>query len=39
MKMKMFATLGKAKPDIENIRGLNLVAVMCTTLQVSKLSW
>jgi hypothetical protein len=29
MKMKMFATLGKAKPDTDNIRGLNLAAVMC----------
>jgi hypothetical protein len=39
MKMKMFATLAKAKPDTENIRSLNLAAVMCTTVQVSKLSW
>jgi hypothetical protein len=28
MKMRMFATLDKAKPDTENIRGLNLAAVM-----------
>jgi hypothetical protein len=34
--MKMFATLDKAKPDTENIRGSNLAAVMCTTVQVSK---
>jgi hypothetical protein len=27
MTMKMFAILDKAKPDIENIRGLNLAAV------------
>jgi hypothetical protein len=32
MKMKMFATLDKVKPDAENIRVLNLVAVMCTTV-------
>jgi hypothetical protein len=38
MKMKMFATLDKAKPDTENIRGLNLAAVMCMTVQVSRLS-
>jgi hypothetical protein len=31
MKMKMFATLDKAKPDTENIRGLNLAVVMCMT--------
>jgi hypothetical protein len=37
MKMKMFVTLDKAKPDIENIRDLNLAAVICTTVQVSKL--
>jgi hypothetical protein len=29
MKIKMFATLDKAKPDTQNIRGLNLAAVMC----------
>jgi hypothetical protein len=39
MKMKMFATLDKAKPDTENIRGLNLAAAMCTTVQVSRLPW
>jgi hypothetical protein len=37
MEMKMFATFDKAKPDTENIRGLNLAAVMCTTVQVSRL--
>jgi hypothetical protein len=35
MKMKMFATLDKARPHTENIRGLNLAAVMCTAVQVS----
>jgi hypothetical protein len=28
--------LDKARPDTENIRGSNLAAVMCTTVQVSK---
>jgi hypothetical protein len=37
MKMKMFATLDKAKPNTENIRGFNLTAVMCTTVQESRL--
>jgi hypothetical protein len=36
MKIKMFVTLYKARPHTENIRGLNLAAVMCTTVQVSK---
>jgi hypothetical protein len=36
MKIKMFATLDKARPHTENIRGSNLAAVMCTTAQVSK---
>jgi hypothetical protein len=36
MKMKMFATFDKARPHTENIRGSNLVAVICTTVQVSK---
>jgi hypothetical protein len=35
MIVKMFATLDRAKPVIENIRGSNLVAIMCTTVQVS----
>jgi hypothetical protein len=34
--MRMFATLDKAKPDTESVRGLNLAAVTCTTVQVSK---
>jgi hypothetical protein len=37
-RMKMFATLNKVKPHTENIRGSNLAAVMCTTVQVSRLS-
>jgi hypothetical protein len=36
MKMKMFVTLDKARPHTENIRGSNLAAVMCMTVQVSK---
>jgi hypothetical protein len=39
MKMKMFVLLDKARPHTENIRGLNLAAVMCTTVQVSKLPY
>jgi hypothetical protein len=38
MKMKLFATLDKEKPAKENIRGLNLAAVMCMTVQVTRLS-
>jgi hypothetical protein len=34
MKMKMCAILDKAKPNTENIRGLNLEVVMYTTDQV-----
>jgi hypothetical protein len=37
--MKMFAILDKAKPDTENIRGLNLAAVMCTSVHVTRLPW
>jgi hypothetical protein len=37
--MRMFATLDKAKPDIESIRGLNLAAVTCTTVHVSRVPW
>jgi hypothetical protein len=36
MTMRMFAISDKVKPDIESIRGLNLAAVTCTTVQVSK---
>jgi hypothetical protein len=39
MIMRMFATLDKATPDIESIRGLNLAAVTCTTVQVSRVPW
>jgi hypothetical protein len=38
MKMKMFATLDKAKPDTDNIRGLNLEVVMRMAVQVSSLN-
>jgi hypothetical protein len=38
MKTKMFLTLEKAKPDTGNSKGLNLAAVMFTTVQVSRLS-
>jgi hypothetical protein len=37
MKTKMFAALDKAKPDTGNAKGLNLAAVMFTTVQVSRL--
>jgi hypothetical protein len=30
--------IGQGNPDTENVRGLNLAAVMCTTVQVSRLS-
>jgi hypothetical protein len=33
--MQMFAILGKAMPDNEHIRGLNLAAAKPTTVQVS----
>jgi hypothetical protein len=35
--MDMFTVLDKAKPDIENIRGLNLAAAQLRTVQVTKL--
>jgi hypothetical protein len=34
----MFASLDTAKPDIENIRDSNFVAVKLTTVQVTTLS-
>jgi hypothetical protein len=37
MKMQMFLTLDKAKGDTGNIRGLNLVAVNHTTVQMNRL--
>jgi hypothetical protein len=33
----MYVILDNAKPHIENIRGLNLAAVIYTTVQVSRL--
>jgi hypothetical protein len=36
-KMQMSAILGKAKPDTENIRSLNLAAVKRTTVQAPRL--
>jgi hypothetical protein len=39
MMMRMFVTLDKAMPEIESIRGLNLAAVACTTVQVSRVPW
>ena len=35
MTMEMFAILDKAKPNIGNIKGLNLAAVNHTTVQMS----
>jgi hypothetical protein len=37
MRMYMLAVWDKAKPDIENIRGLNLAVVKLTTFQATKL--
>jgi hypothetical protein len=37
MRMNMFVVKDKAKPDTENIRGLNLAVVKLTTVQVTKL--
>jgi hypothetical protein len=37
MTTKMFAIFDKEKPDTENIRGLNLVAVRHMTIQVTRL--
>jgi hypothetical protein len=37
MKMQMSAIQGKAKPNTENIRDLNLAVVKRTTVQVSGL--
>jgi hypothetical protein len=34
MKIQMFAILDKAKPDTENIRGLNLATVKHTMVEV-----
>jgi hypothetical protein len=35
--MNLFAVYDKAKPDIENIRDLNLAVVKLMTVQVAKL--
>jgi hypothetical protein len=35
--MNMFKVRGKVKPDIENIRGLNLAVVKLTTVQVTSM--
>jgi hypothetical protein len=35
--MNMFAVYDKAKPDIENIKGLILAVVKLTTVEVTKL--
>jgi hypothetical protein len=37
MKMQMFSVLHKAKPYIQNTRGLNLAVVQLTTVQVTRL--
>jgi hypothetical protein len=36
MKMQIYAILGKAKPNTENIRGLNLAVVKRTTVQAAR---
>jgi hypothetical protein len=37
MRMTMFAAKDKANPDTDNIRGLIMVVVKVTTVQVTKL--
>jgi hypothetical protein len=37
MEILMSAISGKANPDIENLRGINLAAVKSTTVQVFRL--
>jgi hypothetical protein len=37
MRMNMFMVQDKAKPDIENIRGLNLAEVKLMAIQMTKL--
>jgi hypothetical protein len=37
IRMNMFAAQYKVKPETENLRGLNLVAVMLMTVQTTKL--
>jgi hypothetical protein len=36
MRLYMFVIQDKAKPDVENIRGLNLAVVKLTTVQVTE---
>jgi hypothetical protein len=36
MRMNMFEVEDKAKPDIENVRGLNLVVVKLKTVHMTK---
>jgi hypothetical protein len=37
MKMQMYVLLGKAKPHTENVKGLNMMAVIYTTVEVPRL--
>jgi hypothetical protein len=37
MRMNMFSVNEKAKPDTENIKGLNLAVVKLTAVQVTQL--
>jgi hypothetical protein len=37
MRMNIFPAYDKARPDIENIRGLKLAAVKLTTIEVANL--
>jgi hypothetical protein len=37
MRMNVFEAYDKAKPDMENIRGLNLAVVKLMNVQVTKL--
>jgi hypothetical protein len=37
MRINMFMVQDKAKPDLENIRGLNFAVVKLTTFQATKL--
>jgi hypothetical protein len=39
LNTKLHAILDKAKPHTENIKGLNLAAVIYMTVQVSRLLW
>jgi hypothetical protein len=37
MRMNMFVVEDKVKPEVENIRGLNLAVVKLTIVQMTKL--